>query len=229
LSSSISTANKENRRKTLIVYSVFGLLMIVFVIYAYESFFATSGPAPNAQQAPVITTKPTAGTPANGARSQTTSSANQPGGAPVAPGVDAAKLASTSSSLDPTLDQNAMLRTESLVYSGSGRNIFSMTYVAPVAVVKNLPPARPVATAPVAPTAPAGPPPLPPINLKFFGTMVGAGGKKQAFLLQGEDVYLASQGDIVARKYKIMSITERNIQVQDLTNANTQTLPLQAN
>jgi hypothetical protein len=179
--------------------------------------------------APVITTKPSAGTPSNGARSQTSSNANQPGGAPVAPGVAASKLASTSSSLDPTLDENAMLRTESLVYSGSGRNIFSMTYVAPVAVVKNLPPARPVAAVSVAPPVPQGPPPLPPINLKFFGTMMGAGGKKQAFLLQGEDVYLAAQGDIVARKYKIMSIGERNIQVQDLSNANTQTLPLQTN
>jgi hypothetical protein len=51
-------------------------------------------------------------------------------------------------------------------------------------------------------------------------------GKRQAFLLQGEDVYLAAEGDIVARKYRIVSIGATNIQVEDLVNQDTQTLPL---
>jgi hypothetical protein len=46
-------------------------------------------------------------------------------------------------------------------------------------------------------------------------------------LLQGEDVYLAAEGDIVGRKYKIVSISANTIQVMDLQNNNTQTLPLQ--
>jgi hypothetical protein len=40
-------------------------------------------------------------------------------------------------------------------------------------------------------------------------------------------VYLASEGDIVAHKYKIRNITANNLQVEDLSNGNTQTLPLQ--
>ena len=56
-----------------------------------------------------------------------------------------------------------------------------------------------------------------------------ANGQRQAFLLSGEDVYLAAQGDIVARKYKIVSIGSNSIQVEDLVNRNTQTLPLQMN
>jgi hypothetical protein len=52
---------------------------------------------------------------------------------------------------------------------------------------------------------------------------------RQAFLLQGDDVFLASAGDIVARRYKIVSIAANSIQVEDLTNNNTQTLPLQSN
>jgi len=51
----------------------------------------------------------------------------------------------------------------------------------------------------------------------------------QAFLLQGEDVYLAAEGDIVARKYKIVSISNASVRVTDLQNNNTQTLPLQMN
>jgi hypothetical protein len=59
--------------------------------------------------------------------------------------------------------------------------------------------------------------------------VTSTGGKKQAFLLQGEDVYMASQGDIVARKYKIVEILTSGIKVEDLSNANTQTIPLQTN
>ena len=69
----------------------------------------------------------------------------------------------------------------------------------------------------------------PPINLKFYGTVTHGNGSKLAFLLQGEDVFTAAQGDIVARKYKIVSIANNSIQVEDLTNNNTQTLPLQSN
>ena len=98
-----------------------------------------------------------------------------------------------------------MLRTESLVYSGSGRNIFSATYTPAAVVLPKTPPARPTAPVYTAPTV-YEPPPPPPINLKFFGTATRANGERQAFLLSGEDVYLAAQGDIVARKYKIVNI-----------------------
>jgi hypothetical protein len=135
-------------------------------------------------------------------------------------------MASTSSSLDPTLDESAMLRTESLVYSGTGRNIFSATYTPEAVVPIGVPPPRPPITPPT-PPAPTSPPPPPVIDLKFFGIALRNNGVKQAFLLNGEDVYLASVGDIVARKYKIVSIGTSNIQVEDLQYKDTQTLALQ--
>src|SRR6185437_13046944 len=142
------------------------------------------------------------------------------------PGVDAVKLASTSASLDPTLDETAMHRAENLVYSGTGRNIFSLTYTPPPTVPRNVPPPRPKPMpAPV--PMPVGPPPPPPINLKFFGTAKRASGPMQAFLLQGDNVYLASVGEIVAHKYKIIAINLNSIQVEDLQYNNTQTLQLQ--
>jgi hypothetical protein len=118
-----------------------------------------------------------------------------------------------------------MLRTESLVYSGTGRNIFSAIYTPPVEIPKDVPKVRPDQQAA---TGPVLPPPYvpPPINLRFFGTALRSNGVTQAFLLNGEDVYMASAGDIVARKYKIVSIGTSNIQVEDLQNNNTQTLPL---
>ena len=117
-----------------------------------------------------------------------------------------------------------MLVTEAVVYSGSGRNIFSMTSV-PVEVPKPIAPPRPKVVAPVY-VPPMGPPPPPPIDLKFFGTATAKNGNRQAFLLHGEDVFLASAGDIVQRRYRIISMTANSIVVMDLTSNNQQTLPL---
>jgi hypothetical protein len=215
-------------KKQIIVVSIFGALLLVFVVYAYNTFFGGS-PAP----APTSATAPASGSASTRSNSSAARSENPPentkNGLGVAPGVAATKMATTSSSLDPTLDESAMLRTESLIYSGNGRNIFSAIYIPPAELPTNVPKARPGAAVAVVPTGPPPPPPPPPINLKFFGTAIRVNGVRQAFLLNGEDVYLASPGDIVARKYKIVSISPNSIQVEDLQANDTQSLPLQAN
>ncbi len=216
----------ENRKKTVML-GVLGAVALAGILYNLFAVFGGPGTPPP-------TVAPLSSAPAPVLRNGTTNrppATAAPGGAAsggAIAGVNAQKLASTSSSLDPTLDQAAMLRTESLVYSGSGRNIFSATYTAPPPVIpKNVPPPRPIAPGPSLPVVPAGPPPPPPIPLKFFGTAQGSQGPKQVFLLSGEDVYLASQGDIVARRYKVNAIASTTVQVTDLVTNNTQTLPLQ--
>ncbi len=214
-------------KKTMVVTSIFGLLLLVFVVYAYNSFF---GGSPNPAVTPAPVSEPAVARSSNSQVETESSSSpvsNARSGQGAAPGIAAKMMASTSASLDPTLDESAMLRTESLVYSGSGRNIFSAISAPPPMVIpKNVPNARPGGAAAAAPPVPTGPPPPPPINLKFFGTAVRVNGKRQAFLLQGEDVYLASEGDIVARKYRIVNISTSNIRVEDLVNNDTQVLPL---
>jgi hypothetical protein len=64
--------------------------------------------------------------------------------------------------------------------------------------------------------------------LKFFGTATGANGTRRAFLLHGDDVFLASDGDIVQRRYKVVTVSVNSIVVEDLANNNRQTLPLQS-
>ncbi len=213
-------------KKQIVVVSIFGVLLVVFVLYAYNSFFG-GAPNPAAIPAPV---SESAATRSSSRSAETESSApvSNTRGQATAPGIAAKRMASTSSSLDPTLDESAMLRTESLVYTGTGRNIFSAISAPPPMVMpKNVPSARPGAAAAAAAAAvPTGPPPPPPINLKYFGIAVRLNGRRQAFLLDGEDVYLASEGDIVARKYRIVSISPNNIRVEDLVNNDTQTLPL---
>ena len=142
-------------------------------------------------------------------------------------GPAAKNLGTTSAQLDPTLRMQAMLVTESLVYSGSGRNIFSANS-APVVIPAVIASARPKPGPPPPPPPPPGPPPPPPIDLKFFGTATGADGMRQAFLLHGDDVFLASNGDIVQRRYKVISVLANSIVVEDMGNNNRQTLPLLA-
>jgi hypothetical protein len=142
-------------------------------------------------------------------------------------GAAAKNLGTTSAQLDPTLRMEAMLVTESLTYSGSGRNIFSANS-APVDIPKPVASARPKPGPPPPPPPPPGPPPPPPIDLKFFGTATAPDGTRRAFLLHGEDVFLASGGDIVQRRYKVISIGANSIVVEDMGNNNRQTLPLLA-
>lgn len=150
---------------------------------------------------------------------------NQPAAKPGSKtGSDAKNVGTTSAQLDPTLQMGPMLVTEKLVYSGSGRNIFSTASV-PVEIPKPIAPVRPKVVAPVY-TPPPGPPPPPPINLKFFGTATSANGKRQAFLLHGEDVFLASDGDIVQRRYRVITVSANSVLVEDMSYNNRQTLPL---
>jgi len=106
----------ENRKKTVMA-GVLGMVALICVVVMYNTLFGgSSTPAPVAP--PVITSVPgnkAIVSSSGSAQGSSTLSAN-------APGVAAVKMATTSSSLDPTLDETAMLRTESLVYSGTGRN-----------------------------------------------------------------------------------------------------------
>jgi hypothetical protein len=188
----------------IVLWSVLGVFVLGCAIYIYLQFSSSSAPAPVAVSVPANTVPAVKTT-----------------------GTAAKNLGTTSAQLDPTLRMAAMLVTEALVYSGNGRNIFSASSV-PVIIDKPIAPARPKPGPPPPPPPPPGPPPPPPIDLKFFGTASSPDGKRQAFLLHGDDVFLASDGDIVQRKYKVISISTGSILVEDLANSNRQTLPLLA-
>ena len=48
-------------------------------------------------------------------------------------------------------------------------------------------------------------------------------------LLKGDDVFIAGAGDIVQRRYKVVSIASNSIMVEDLTDNHQQSLPLLTN
>ncbi|AXC14967.1 ponA (ponA) [Acidisarcina polymorpha] len=145
-----------------------------------------------------------------------------------APGAhEATKIPAVADNLDPTLHPELMAQAESLEYTGNGRNIFSLTS-APVDIPKPVASVRPNA-AETAQTGPPAPPPPPPIDLKFFGFSARQSGIKRAFFLRGDDVFIASEGEVVDHRYKVVKIAPTSAQVEDIPYSNTQSLPLVQN
>ena len=132
-------------------------------------------------------------------------------------------VASADMSLDPTLRLQLLHAVEGINYGGSGRNIF---------VEQPDPPPVPVVVqSPVAdiPTGPPPPPPPPAINLKFFGFANKAGEPKRIFLSENEDVFIAAEGDIVNRRYKVIHINPSSAEIQDVLYNHSQNIPLTQN
>ena len=48
------------------------------------------------------------------------------------------------------------------------------------------------------------------------------------FLLKGEDIFLAKEGDMVDRRYKIVRVGTNSVEVQDVLTNHTETIPLSA-
>jgi hypothetical protein len=127
--------------------------------------------------------------------------------------------------LDPTLDLKLLAQSEEIKYEGNGRNIFVLGSMPKIEPVKGNPATdRGAAQAQLHMPAPIPPPP--PITLKFFGFANKPGETKKVFLSQGEDVFIAGEGDIVDRRYRVLRISPTAVDVEDVINNNRQSLPL---
>ena len=123
--------------------------------------------------------------------------------------------------LDPTLHPEIMRQAESLEYTGHGRNIFSQ-FSAPPVIPKPIAPIRQAHGRYRAPTASSAAAHQP----RFYGYAAEKTGQKQVFLLNGDDIFIASEGDVVDRRYRVVKIGAGSVQVEDIPYHNTQTLPL---
>jgi hypothetical protein len=193
----------ENNKKTLWAAGL-GLVAVLAVIYQFSSFFMGSSPE--------------AASSAHAAAPDSTAKA------PAKPGAKGKKV--RVESLDPTLRLDLLASSEQTLYEGKGRNIFVSAPVEveipnPVAKVNTDP-----ANDPAAYHTPA-PPVAPPIPLKFFGFASKAGEPKKIFLQQGEDIFVAGEGEIVNRRYKVVRINASSVEMQDVVNSGPpQSIPL---
>ena len=189
----------ENKTKTGIAAAL-SVVAIVLVVNAFRGGEEDSAPASNpASAAP----RPSSTTTMRGG-GQTAGTTAHP------------QLAQ---SLDPTLRFDLLKASEEVTYKGSGRDIFRSQ--------PEPPPIPPPQKPDVTPVQQVKPPP-PPIDLKFYGFASRKDGYKRIFLSKGEDIFIAKEGDIVDRRYRILHIGQNSVDVEDVLTSNHQTLPLQA-
>jgi hypothetical protein len=155
-----------------------------------------------------------------------TSSANSPSPASTSAGNQQKKpaLAETADNgtLDPRLRLDILAASQSKKYEAGGRNIFRMEEKPIVQVAANV--RGPMGPDPL-PTPPPPPPP-PPIPLKFYGFASKPTEPKKIFLFDEGEVFVARQGDIVERKYKVIQINNTSVIIEDVLTSNKQTIPL---
>lgn len=125
-------------------------------------------------------------------------------------------------SLDPTLKLDLLKASEATEYKGSGRNIFAVYVAPPPRAVQS-----PIAKGPPPMQCPGDPRcPPPPIPLKFYGTSLKPGEPKKALLRLDEDVFVAAEGEIVNRRYRVLHIGVNSVEIEDVLQNNRQTIPL---
>ncbi|MCI0621937.1 MAG: hypothetical protein L0387_09745 [Acidobacteria bacterium] len=117
----------------------------------------------------------------------------------------------------------------------NARNMFSVE-AQPERIVagRNPRPGMPGSSASAAAGSQAPPvsrPPQPPaviINLKFFGTKTDLLQKsRQGFFVDGDEVYLASEGDLVANRYRILRIGDSSAEIEELSSKTRRQISLQ--
>jgi hypothetical protein len=195
----------ENRKQA-IAAMVLGVVLLVIVGY---QFIPSSSTSASTTPSPTALTEPPAKPLRPGRRGQAPAKKQKP-----------------AQDLDPTLHLQQLDASEQIKYEGSGRNIFVAQADVPIPT--------PIGTGATdhgqakdsiyqaPPVAPA-----PPIPLKFFGFASHPGEPKKIFLAKGDDVFIAGEGEVVDRRYKVLRISANSVEIQDVVASGPpQTIPL---
>jgi hypothetical protein len=196
----------ENRRNTILA-AVLGVVAVLAVAY---SFMPTSSTIASTATGSGPMASPVSALPHPSAHHGSGSGSGKKERAP--------------QSLDPTLHLEQLAATEQIKYEGSGRNIFVSQPDVPIPTPLGNGTADPKKDV-VIQIPPAAPPP--PIPLKFFGFANQPGEPKKVFLSKDQDVFIAGEGEIVDRRYKVVKISPTSVEIQDVVGSGPpQSIPL---
>ena len=120
--------------------------------------------------------------------------------------------------IDPSLNYSRLAISEGVVYEGTGRDIFSGTASSPVRADRPLP--KPPDPGPAVRSS------EPKCSLRFFGFGSMSNSPKKVFLSEGDAIFVAVEGQIVNRRYRIGKIGSSSVEVEDLIEHSLHTLSL---
>lgn len=144
-------------------------------------------------------------------------------------------------SIDPALRLDLLAKVQAVEPEAAIRNLFQYGVAPappkPIELPKN-PPKIAINQPPPPPPPPANPgpstftpppPQAPPMTFKYYGfKTLKSTGRKQAFLLDGDDIFIAGENESVkGARYKIVKIGVNSITIEDTQFKATQTLQLQ--
>jgi hypothetical protein len=218
-----------------------GLLVAAIVIYFVNSSPSDSGSTPSSSTSAPAT--PLTGprstpvqqvrreTPARNTRGQRTLAEFKPSLKP-----KRGEQAPDPATIDPTLRLDLLARLQQVEVEGAHRSIFDFGQPpapkpdpAKLAAEKAKVPSPIVPVMPEAEAAKAEPPKpqAPPIPLKFYGYISPVGNPaKRAFFVDGEEIHVVNEGDVVKKRYRIVRIGVNSVVVEDTEFKSEQTLPL---
>jgi len=139
--------------------------------------------------------------------------------------------------VDPTLHLGVLEKLQTVKFNGSGRNLFEFGSAPPtpqeIAAAKTpvpkiipQPPSQQTQASQI-PTTPAKPK-APPIPLKFYGYIsTPKGATRRGFFLDGENIVVATEGETIKNRYKVVRIGLNNVEMEDTQFSQKQTLRLE--
>lgn len=135
--------------------------------------------------------------------------------------------------VDPTLRLDLLAKLGNVKSEGGMRSLFEFSQPpAPKVPDVKIAPKPIVPVGPQLPKEadnkpPTPPKPIKPIPLKFYGfSNPIKQGAKRAFFLDGEEIFVASEGEVIKKKYQVVRIGVNSVVVKDIEQDSQQTLPL---
>lgn len=226
---------------------ILGLLLAVAAVVLYMNVFSGDSESTSVppQRTPVVADAvhkaPASATARVNARRGGRGSANTSGEIKFRQGAERPEDRPDPATIDPTLRLDLLAKVQNVEPEASMRNLFQygvappppsvkpivLPSVTPIQVAKNVGPAMPPPTAP--PPGPPPPPTAPPIPMKYYGYRISkADGSKEAFLMDGDDIIIATENEAVKRgRYKVVAIGLTSITIEDTQFKSNQTVRIQ--
>ena len=225
-------------KKVVILGALTAVAIVVFMINSTDS--PTAAPSPVAQQGAPAAQRPSGNASAAPDRptGPRTMGRNRSGGTEFKPRVGTRRGEDRidPSTVDPTLRLDLLAKLQEVKIEGARRSIFDFSQPpAPKPDPKQVAEAKKPVPSPLVkpedpkPETPAAPvkPQAPPIPLKFYGYLSRtAQPAKRAFFMDGDEIHVVSEGDMVKKRYKIVRIGVNSVVVEDTQFGQQQTLPL---
>jgi hypothetical protein len=223
------------RKKIVILVA---LVVVAIVVYFINSTGSETGP-PSAQRPPAAGGTPSAVVrpPADNARDTTqragrgraSSTEFRPSMRP-----RRGEERPDPTTIDPTLRLDLLARLQQVKVEGPRRSLFDFGQPeAPKPDPKEVAAAKKPVPSPLVPEEAKDkpkepePPKAPPVPMKFYGYLSrSATPAKRAFFIEGEEIHVVSEGDLVNKRYKIVRIGVNSVVVEDTQFKQEQTVPL---